>query len=167
MNRALRPRLEEHERAERPRRRAVTAEQVQVDRQPHRRDARQEPGSKQTHLRLRSRFDSVSISLVTDGQVLAQRRVERPIGPQQEVVEAGPAAADAEIGDVRVHLAAILPLRVVGRDLHLLAGLEVHEHRGVAKRRRNLLRIEDVKEDHLVAVKAQRLDGAHDVFGDS
>src|SRR5207249_521929 len=55
--------------------------------------------------------------------------------------------------------------RVIGSHLHLLFGFQIHQDSGLAEYGPNFLRIEDVKEDDLVAVEAQRLDGANDAFG--
>src|SRR5205814_3702798 len=155
-DRALRSRLEEHQRAERARRRAVTAEQVQVDGQTYCGGAGEKPGSEQTHRR--------SIPFVSDIQVFAKRGVERTICWQQEIVHARPAAAIPEIRDVRVHLAAILLARVIGSHLHLLFGFQIDQNSGLAQDGPNFLGIEDVKEDDLVAVedrKSTRLNSSH------
>ena len=60
---------------------------------------------------------------------------------------------------------AILLLGVIGGDLELLLGLEVDQDGRTVQLGTHVLRIEDVEQDHFVAVVAQRLDGADNAFG--
>ena len=58
-------------------------------------------------------------------------------------------------------------LHVLRNHLDPLLRLEIDEDGGLrADLRPNLLRIEHVKQHHLIAVKAQRLNGAHDRLRD-
>ena len=71
----------------------------------------------------------------------------------------------AQIGQVRLHLSAILLLGVIGRDLEMLVGLHVHQDGRPVQRRTHILGVEDVEQHHLVAAVTQRLDGADNALG--
>ena len=68
-----------------------------------------------------------------------------------------PAAARtrAKLFDVRVDLGSIRGLRVFGNDFDPLIGFEIDEDRRSFHRRPNLLRVENMKQHHFIAVEAQ------------
>ena len=72
------------------------------------------------------------------------------------------ARARAQCLDVRVHFGAIRGFHVFRNDFHLAIGFQIDEHRRALHRRPNLLRVENVKQNDLIAVEAQRRDGVDD-----
>ena len=85
--------------------------------------------------------------------------VERPIGPQQEIVQTRGLRLRSHALDMRTDFAAVLSARVVGRGFDGFAGFHVDQERWAAEVRIELLRIKDVKEHDFVAAKAQGFNG--------
>ena len=73
---ALRAPLEKHQRAERVRRGRVAPQQVHIEGQGHRRNARQKPGSEEAHL----------VPPLADREIFAQGVVERLVGDEQVII---------------------------------------------------------------------------------
>src|SRR3954462_15860581 len=65
---------------------------------------------------------------------------------------------------MRVDLGAIRSLRIFRNDFDFLLGLKIDEDGGAIEYGANLLRVEDMKQHHFIAAKAQWLDGEHDGF---
>ena len=130
-------------------------QQVQPDRQPDGRRARQKPWREESHLRA---FPCRT------GQILAQAFVERPRrcpSGNNPCPRRAPSTPSASI------CASILrrySLRAYSGETSsdCVGVLHVDEQHGIAKFRLDLLRVEQVEQDDFVAAIAQRLDGLDD-----
>src|SRR6058998_1726154 len=96
--RALRPAFQEHDRAELNRLRTMLAKQVNVHRQADSEQPAQKPRRQEAHC-LRPPL--------TDEQIIAQRRIERLAGIDQEIVDAGSLRLALQRLDVSVDLLAV------------------------------------------------------------
>ncbi len=101
--------------------------------------------------------------LLAHCQIFAQAFVERPAGIHQKVIQAGDARLRFEPVDVRVDLLPYSFRAYSGETSSDCGGVfHVDQQHGLAELRLDLLRIEHVKQDHLIAAVAQRLDGLDD-----
>src|ERR1041385_5075535 len=103
---------------------------------------------------------------LADLEIFAEALIERAAGIHEEIIEPRAASFGAQRLDVLVDFLAVFAPGVFGRDLERIGGVfEIVEQDGLAEFWLDLLRIEHVEEDDLVALVAERLARAHDEGG--
>src|SRR3981189_1224137 len=108
--------------------------------------------------------ESPSVPRLPQRKILAQRFIKRLISHEQPIVHSRSPRACAKLFNMRLHLRAIGCLRILGNDFDLLIGFKINQQRRPLQYRTDLLRIENMKQHHIVAMEAQRLDGAHNLL---
>ena len=88
-----------------------------------------------------------------------ERAVERLRRVQQGVVDAVVLESLLQRSEVRIHHRQIVVAQLSGNDRDLLLRFEILEARGLLEGKLQLVRIEDLKDDHVVAASAERADG--------
>jgi len=81
------------------------------------------------------------------------------------IIHAGPARFVAQRFHVRAHFCAVFVTNVFGSNLDALLRFQIDQRGRLAEIGPNFLGIQNVKQDDLISVKAQRLDGADDLLG--
>jgi len=152
--------LHEHQRRKVDDALALALNQVHEDRHDDRAETEKEQGGEKGHGGLPD-----SHQLLTARQIAEQCAVEGLPGVEERVVDALLGESRAERLDVLLYQRPVLVAKRLGDDRHLIAALEVLEARGFVVVELDLLRVEHVKDDQLVAQEAERLDSLENGLG--
>src|ERR1700744_5487737 len=109
--------------------------------------------------------ESPSVASMTNSEILAQRAIQRLVGDQQVIVDPCASCSATQLFNVSIHLAAIFIKRVLRNHFESLVCLQIHQDRRRTQIRLYLLRIKNMKQHHLIAMEAQRVDRPHDCLG--
>src|SRR5579862_4971171 len=107
--------------------------------------------------------ESPSITCLTQRKIFAQRQIQRLIGYEQLIIHPQRTRPRTYLLNMCIDSRAIC-FRIIRNDLESLIGLKVNQDCRPLHHWVDLLRIENVEQDHLVAVEAKRSDSVHNRF---
>src|SRR5205807_758115 len=108
--------------------------------------------------------ENPSVTRLPQREISAQGSIERLTRNQYLIIHPRTLCARTKLLDMGIDLRAISSFRIFGDYLNSPVRFEVDKERRSPQLRANLLRIENVKQHHLVAMKPQRCTRAYDLF---